>query len=105
MGDNPIYSTLLLVMGGIFLLSWLAQSLAGHVVANEEAASHGVPAQPWLEYVGSPEYWNRTLQNWQPEFLAVGAMVTDVLDLPASARIERVQPVGTPHHTTSVEAE
>ena len=100
-----LYSnSLLLVMGGIFLLSWLAQSLAGQVVANEEGASHAVPAQTWVEYVASPEFWNRTLQNWQSEFLAVGAMVTFAIYLRQRGSSES-KPVGTPHHTTSVESE
>ncbi|WP_369369832.1 DUF6766 family protein [Promicromonospora sp. Populi] len=100
-----LYSnSLLLVMGGIFLLSWLAQSLAGHVVANEEAALHGAPAQAWAQYVVSPEFWNRTLQNWQSEFLAVGAMVTFAIFLRQRGSSES-KPVGTPHHTTSVEAD
>ena len=100
-----VYSnSLLLVMGGIFLLSWLAQSLAGHVVADEENARHGLPAQTWLEYAASPDFWNRTLQNWQSEFLAVGAMVTFAIFLRQRGSSES-KPVGTPHHTTSVEAE
>jgi hypothetical protein len=100
-----LYSnSLLLVMGGIFLLSWLAQSLAGQIVANEESARHGVAAQTWLEYVASPEFWNRTLQNWQSEFLAVAAMVTFSIFLRQRGSSES-KPVGTPHHTTSVEAE
>lgn len=28
----------------------------------------------WLGYAGSSGVWNRTLQNWQSEFLAVGSM-------------------------------
>jgi hypothetical protein len=100
-----LYSnSLLLAMGGIFVLSWLAQSLAGQVVANEENARHGFPAQTWLEYVASPEFWNRTLQNWQSEFLAVGTMVTLAIFLRQRGSSES-KPVGTPHHTTSVEAE
>jgi hypothetical protein len=100
-----LYSnSLLLVMGGVFLLSWLAQSLAGQMVANEENARHGLAAQTWLEYVASPEFWNRTLQNWQSEFLAVAAMVTFSIFLRQRGSSES-KPVGTPHHTTSVEAE
>ena len=100
-----LYSnSLLLVMGTIFLLSWLAQSLGGHVVANEEAAEHGQPAQTWLEYVASPDFWNRTLQNWQSEFLAVAAMVTFAIFLRQRGSSES-KPVGTPHHTTSIESE
>jgi len=64
-------NSLLLAMGAIFLLSWIGQSLAGVVVANEEQSEHGLPPMSWAEYVGSPDFWNRTLQNWQSEFLAV----------------------------------
>jgi len=91
-------------MGTIFLLSWFAQSLGGVVVANEENAQHGMPAQTWGDYVVSPEFWNRTLQNWQSEFLAVGAMVAFAIYLRQRGSGES-KPVGTPHHTTSVESD
>ncbi|MBD3146437.1 DUF6766 family protein [Microbispora bryophytorum] len=50
----------------------------------------------WGGYVTSPGFWNRTLQNWQPEFLAVASMVLLVIFLrergsPQSKR------VGDPH--------
>lgn len=39
-----VYSnSLLIVMGAVFLLSWLAQSIAGQIVANEENTQHGTP--------------------------------------------------------------
>ncbi len=100
-----IYSnSLLLVMGAIFILSWLAQSLGGHIVANEENAQHGIAAVTWLEYVASPDFWNRTLQNWQSEFLAVGAMVAFAIYLRQRGSSES-KPVGVPHHTSSTESE
>lgn len=102
---QAVYSnSLLLVMGTIFLLSWFAQSVGGVVVANEENAQHGMPAETWLEYVVSPEFWNRTLQNWQSEFLAVGAMVAFAIYLRQRGSSES-KPVGTPHDTSAVESE
>lgn len=102
---RTIYSnSLLLVMGTIFVLSWFAQSVGGVAVANEENAQHGVPAETWLQYVVSPNFWNRTLQNWQSEFLAVGAMVAFAIYLRQRGSSES-KPVGTPHPTTSVESE
>ncbi|WP_457099082.1 DUF6766 family protein [Microbacterium sp. P5_E9] len=99
-----VYSnSLLLVMGTIFLLSWFAQSVGGVAVANDENAQHGMPAETWLDYVVSADFWNRTLQNWQSEFLAVGAMVTFAIYLRQRGSSES-KPVGTPHHTTSVES-
>lgn len=100
-----VYSnSLLIVMGTVFVLSWLAQSLAGQIVANEENAQHGSAPVTWWEYVGSPDFWNRTLQNWQSEFLAVGAMVVFSIYLRQRGSSES-KPVGVPHHTSSVESE
>ena len=100
-----VYSnSLLIVMGTIFLLSWLAQSLAGHLVSNEQRALHGVPPQTWLGYASSAEFWNRTLQNWQSEFLAVGAMVAFSIYLRQRGSAES-KPVGTPHKVSAVESE
>jgi hypothetical protein len=102
---QAVYSnSLLMVMGTIFVLSWFAQSVGGVTVANKENAQHGMPTQTWLDYVVSPDFWNRTLQNWQSEFLAVGAMVAFAIYLRQRGSSES-KPVGTPHHTTSVESD
>lgn len=96
-------NSLLLLMGTIFLLSWFAQSLSGVVVMNADNAIHGQPAVTWLEYLGSSEFWNRTLQNWQSEFLAVGAMVAFSIFLRQRGSAES-KPVGTPHHESAEES-
>lgn len=97
-------NSLLLVMGAIFLLSWLAQSLGGLVVMNEENAMHGVAPIGWIDYVVSPDFWNRTLQNWQSEFLAVGTMVAFSIYLRQRGSAES-KPVGAPHHVSAVESD
>ncbi|MGG7449673.1 DUF6766 family protein [Plantibacter auratus] len=100
-----LYSnSLLLVMGVIFVLSWSAQAVAGTVVYNAEQAEHGQPAVAVIGYVLSADFWNRTLQNWQSEFLAVGCMVAFSIYLRQRGSSES-KPVGTPHHTASVENE
>ena len=100
-----LYSnSLLIVMGLIFLLSWFTQSVAGQIVYNDDQADHGQPPADWLGYVASPDFWNRTLQNWQSEFLAVGSMVAFSIYLRQRGSSES-KPVGTPHHTASVESE
>ena len=97
-------NSLLIVMGTVFLLSWLAQSLGGLVVMNEENAMHAAAALTWLEYIGSADFWNRTLQNWQSEFLAVGTMVAFSIYLRQRGSSES-KPVGAPHHESSVESD
>lgn len=97
-------NSLLIVMGTIFLLSWWVQSIAGVVVYNEEQLQHGEPAVDWIAYVASADFWNRTLQNWQSEFLAVGSMVALSIYLRQRGSSES-KPVGTPHHETATEGE
>ncbi|WP_314504992.1 DUF6766 family protein [uncultured Microbacterium sp.] len=97
-------NSLLLVMGSIFLLSWLAQSLAGVVVYNSENAEHGQAAVAWLEYLSTPDFWNRTLQNWQSEFLAVGTMIAFSIFLRQRGSSES-KPVGAPHYQSAEESQ
>ncbi|MBO0981242.1 DUF6766 family protein [Microbacterium sp. SD291] len=97
-------NSLLIVMGALFVLSWFAQSLAGLVVINEENAMHAAPAITWLDYVASPEFWDRTLQNWQSEFLAVGTMVAFSIYLRQRGSHES-KPVGIAHHVSSTESD
>lgn len=92
-------NSLLLVMGAVFLGSWFAQSLTGQVVANDENREHGLPPLTWLDYVCSPEFWSRTLQNWQSEFLAVGAMVVFSVYLRQRGSSQS-KPVGAAHMAT-----
>lgn len=97
-------NSLALVMGGIFLMSWLLQSLAGTVVMNEENAQHGEPPVSWTQYLASPEFWDRTLQNWQSEFLAVGTMVAFSIFLRQRGSSES-KPVGLSHAVAAQESE
>ncbi|MDY0908852.1 DUF6766 family protein [Microbacterium sp. CFBP9034] len=97
-------NSLLLVMGTVFVLSWLAQSLAGTVVMNSENAQHDQPAITWLDYLSTSDFWSRTLQNWQSEFLAVGAMIALSIFLRQRGSSES-KPVGAPHHQSAVESE
>lgn len=97
-------NSLVLVMGSIFFVSWLMQSLSGTVVMNQENAEHGAAPVTWLQYVASPEFWDRTLQNWQSEFLAVGTMVTFSIFLRQRSSAES-KPVGAPHVVSSESSE
>ncbi|UJP11612.1 hypothetical protein L2X99_00270 [Microbacterium sp. KUDC0406] len=97
-------NSLLIVMGTVFVLSWLIQSLAGTIVAGEESAMHGMAAPTWGEYVVSADFWDRTLQNWQSEFLAVGTMVAFSIYLRQRGSAES-KPVGMPHAVTAAESE
>jgi hypothetical protein len=98
-----VYSnSLLIVMTLIWLGSWAAQAVTGHVAYNATQFDHQEAAIPFLEYLGSSDFWNRTLQNWQSEFLAVGSMA--VLSIYLRQRgSPQSKPVGAPHDATGIE--
>jgi hypothetical protein len=93
-------NSLLLVMGTIWVASWLAQSIAGRVVYNAEQLDHLAGTVSWTTYVTTADFWNRTLQNWQSEFLAVGSMVILSVFLRQRGSPES-KPVGAPHADTA----
>jgi hypothetical protein len=88
-----------LAMLGIFLGAWVAQSLANRAQFNEEQATHGEAAVTWPAYLQEPDFWNRTLQNWQSEFLAVATMAAFSIYLRQRGSPES-KPVGAPHAET-----
>jgi hypothetical protein len=95
-------NSLLMVMGAIWLASWAGQSITGHVVFNAERFDHQQPALSWWQYLSSPDFWNRTLQNWQSEFLAVGSMAVLSIYLRQRGSPES-KPVGAPHDATGTQ--
>jgi hypothetical protein len=96
-----VYShSLGLTMAGIFLASWLVQSLTGVVAYNEEQLSRLQAPLSLPEYVVSPEFWNRTLQNWQSELLALVSMAVLAVFLRERGSPES-KPVGAPHDNST----
>lgn len=94
---RSLYShSLLIVMGTVFVLSWLAQLVAGRVADNEERMRDLLDPRPLSAYLWSTDFWSRTLQNWQSEMLAVGAMVVLAIHLRERGSPESKQ-VGAPH--------
>jgi hypothetical protein len=93
-----IYSnSLIIAMALVFLGSWFAQSVTGWTEFNQEQHAHGEPRFSWLGYVGSSQFWEATLQNWQSEFLAVGSFAVLAVYLRQRGSPES-KPVGAPIH-------
>jgi hypothetical protein len=87
------------VMGAVFLLTWAASSVAGwSAFNNEQLMAHEDPVS-WVDYLGHAEFWNRTLQNWQSEMLAVGSMAIFSVYLRQRGSPES-KPVGVAHRDT-----
>jgi hypothetical protein len=93
-------NSLVIVMGLLFLGSVFGQSVSNWTEYNEEQAAHGEPTESWAAYLVNPDFWNRTLQNWQSEFLAVGTMAVFTIYLRQRGSPES-KPVGAPHDETA----
>jgi cation transport ATPase len=98
-----VYSwSLTAVMALIFLGSWLTQSIAGRAAYNAQQLGQLQEPVSWFDYVGSADFWSRSLQNWQSEFLAVAAMAVFAIYLRQRGSPES-KPVGATHASTGVE--
>jgi len=99
-----LYShSLALVMGLFFVLSWVAQSVAGWAAYDEERLRNLQDPVSWPAYLGHPDFWSRTLQNWQSEMLAVGTMAVLAVFLRHRGSSQS-KPVGASHEATGIDS-
>ena len=95
-----IYSnSLVIVMVTIWLASWFGQSATGRSAYNAELLEHDQGPLSYWQYVGTADFWESTLQNWQSEFLAVGSMAIFAVYLRQRGSPES-KPVGATHDAT-----
>ncbi len=71
-----LYSnSLSIAFGLLFLISFILHFSGSLVVHNEELVAEGLRKETAGEYLISYNFWFESFQNWQSEFLAVGAIV------------------------------
>ena len=84
----------------LFLLSFWFHAMSGARHYNEEQREHGKAERvTTVEYMGTSRFWFESLQNWQSEFLAVGAMILLSIWLRQRGSPES-KPVDAPHSET-----
>jgi len=97
---TAIYSRSLgTLMGTLFLLTWAASSVAGWAAYNGEQLMNHEDTVSWVGYLGEADFWNRSFQNWQSEFLAVGSMAVFSVYQRHRGSPES-KPVAAPHGAT-----
>jgi hypothetical protein len=92
-------SSLAILMGVLFLGSWLSESLGAWTQYNNDQATHMESSVTWGAYLGTSDFWERSLENWQSELLAVGSMAVFSIYLRQRGSPES-KPVGAPHDET-----
>ena len=84
----------------LFLVSFWLHAVGGAAEYNQHQLEHGSPAVvSTFEYMTTSRFWFESFQNWQSEFLAVGAMVVFSIFLRQRGSPES-KPVDAPHGET-----
>jgi hypothetical protein len=96
-----VYSnSLILLMTAIFFGTWFADAACGWSAFDSNQITHHQPEVSFWGYIGTADFWQSTLQNWQSEFLAIGSMAIFSVYLRQRGSPES-KPVGAPHHETA----
>jgi hypothetical protein len=86
----------------LFLVSFALHAYGGGLEYNAERLQHGEPAIPLLQYLATSQFWFESFQNWQSEFLSLGAMAILTVFLRQRGSPES-KPVDAPHAKTGHE--
>jgi len=68
-------NSLSIVLFALFFIFLIGQSVSGHHYSNQELLTHGQPPESYMAYLGSGEFVEATFENWESEFLQMGALV------------------------------
>jgi hypothetical protein len=83
----------------LFGLSLLLHVLGGAGEYSRQRIADGEPAVTAVEFLTRPDFWFQSMQNWQSEFLSVGALVLLTVFLRQKGSPES-KPVDAPHDQT-----
>ncbi|HZM40411.1 MAG TPA: DUF6766 family protein [Acidimicrobiales bacterium] len=87
---------------GMFALAFLGHLVTGARAFSAEEVAHGEPGVSALDYLFRSQFWFESFQNWQSEFMAVGALVVLSVYLRQRGSSES-KPVHAPHHQTGAD--
>lgn len=68
-------NSLSLALIALFVFSFILHAVGGTAASNKEALLHNESTVSVVEYVRTSQFWFESFQNWQSEFLAVGALL------------------------------
>ena len=64
-----------IVLLSLFIMFWIGQAFVGCRQYNEEREERGQAPLAMREYLQSSHFWAATGENWESEFLQMGAYV------------------------------
>ena len=88
-----------LVLFAIFLACFVVHAMGGTAEFNSEQLAHGEQPVSVLAFLTTSQFWFQSFQNWQSEFLVVGAVALLGIRLRQRGSPES-KPVAAPHDQT-----
>ena len=86
----------------LFFISLALHAIGGAQEYSQEQIEQGAKGVSAIEYLGTSRMWFESFQNWQSEFLSIGALVVLSIFLRQKGSPES-KPVAAPHHETGTE--
>jgi hypothetical protein len=68
-------NSLTLTLFAFFLAFWVGQSITGFQVYNDDQREHHEQTISFVQYLGTGHFWEATAENWESEFLQMGAYI------------------------------
>jgi hypothetical protein len=94
--------SLTIALFALFFLSFALHAAGGARAYSAEQVAHGASEVGMLAYLRTARFWFESFQNWQSEFLAVGALVVLSVFLRQRGSPES-KPVAAAHAETGAE--
>jgi hypothetical protein len=91
--------SLSLALAALFLVSFAAHAMGGARAYSEEQRLRGQPGVDFVAYLGTPQFWFESFQNWQSEFLSIGVLIYLSIYLRERGSSQS-KPVAAPHAQT-----
>jgi hypothetical protein len=95
-------NSLALALFALFVLSFALHVIGGAADYNENQLAHGGQTIATLGYLATAQMWFESFQNWQSEFLSVGALVVLSIFLRQRGSPES-KPVAAAHSETGAD--
>jgi Domain of unknown function (DUF6766) len=92
-------NSLSIALLSLFVFSFALHALGGAEAYSQEQLEHGGRPVSVFQYLVTSRFWFESFQNWQSEFLAIGAMIVFSIYLRQKGSPES-KPVASPHGET-----
>jgi hypothetical protein len=92
-------NSLSIALLSLFVFSFAMHAIGGAEAYSQEQVEHGARPVSTLGYLATPRFWFESFQNWQSEFLAIGAMIVFSIYLRQRGSSQS-KPVAAPHTET-----